>query len=74
VLPRVENPIPETIGLGTIISIAGALGVASVFLATILGLPNSQKERWGMWGTTMGFLAGLAFYMIALLAQLLCRQ
>jgi NADH:ubiquinone oxidoreductase subunit 6 (subunit J) len=74
VLPRVESPIPETIGLGAIFGIAGAAGVSSLFLATMLGLSDTQKARWGMWGTAIGFLAGLAFYMTALFAQLLCRQ
>jgi len=73
-LPRVESPIPEAIGLGTIIGIAGALGVSSLVLATMLGLPHTQKERWTMWGTAIGFLVGLAFYITALVAQLLCRQ
>lgn len=73
-LPRVENPIPETIGLGAIFSITGAIGISSLFLATMLGLSDTQKERWGMWGTAIGFLIGLAFYMTVLLAQLLCRQ
>lgn len=70
-LPRVEDPVPETIGLGTIFSVAGAGGVLLLVLAAMLGLPDRRRDAWGRRGMTVGFIVGLAVYLIALLVQLL---
>jgi hypothetical protein len=74
VLPRVESPIPETIGLGAIFTAAGAGGVLLFVLAIMLRLPDAQRDAWGRHGMAGGFLLGLASYLIALLVQLFCRQ
>lgn len=39
ILPRVENPIPDTIGVGFIFSTAGAGGVVMLVLGSSLGFP-----------------------------------
>jgi hypothetical protein len=69
--PRVENPVPETVGLGTIFGIAGAGGMFSFVIATLLNLPERQRDAWGRWGTAMGLLVGALLYLSALLAELL---
>jgi hypothetical protein len=74
VLPKVEDLIPETIALGSIISLAGGLGVLSFGLATLLRLSDAERDSWTRWGTATGLGMGSAFYLMALLVQVLCRQ
>jgi hypothetical protein len=74
VFPEVENPIPETIGLGTIFSAAGAAGILALVLAVMLGQPDTRRNKWVMRGTLSGFALASAFYALALLVQLFCRQ
>lgn len=69
-LPRVEDPIPNTIGLGAIFSAAGAGGVLLLVLASFVGLPNAQRDAWGRKGIVGGFLVGSLLYVVALAAQL----
>jgi hypothetical protein len=71
VLPKVENPIPDTIGLGAIFSLAGAGGVLSLVIATLLGFPDRQRDAWSRWGMALGFAIGSGVYLISLLAQVL---
>jgi hypothetical protein len=65
--PRVENPWPETIGLGLPVALAGAGGV----LATVLFADTSQSRRdrqvrrFGL----LGFYLGVASYFISLVIQ-----
>lgn len=73
-LPRVEDPMPDTIGLGAIFSMAGAGGVLLLVLATCVGLSDSRRDAWGRRGVVGGFAVGLSLYTIALVGQLLCRQ
>jgi hypothetical protein len=74
VLPEVENPIPETIGLGAIFSMGTAGGMVLFVVATTLRFPDARRKQWGKAGLLIGFGLGLAFYLIALVTQLLCRQ
>ena len=69
-LPKVEDPAPDTIGLGAIVSAAGAGGVLMFVLASLIGLPDAQRDRWGRRGIVVGFLGGMV-YAVALAAQLL---
>jgi len=69
-LPRVEDPIPDAIGLGTIFSAAGAGGVLLLVLASLVGLPDRQRDAWGRKGMVGGFLVGSLLYLVALVAQL----
>ena len=73
-LPSVENPLPETIGVGTIFSVAGACGTFALFLATMLNYPAPQRDAWHRVGTSSGFVLGTIIYFTALLIQLFCRQ
>ncbi|HSS04964.1 MAG TPA: hypothetical protein VLK89_07240 [Solirubrobacterales bacterium] len=58
-------------GLGTIIGFAGAGGVISLVLATVLGLPDKQRDAWRRGGLAAGFALGIAIYLVALLGQIL---
>lgn len=69
-LPRVEDPIPDTIGLGAIFSAAGAGGILLLVLASLVGLPDTQRDTWGRKGMVGGFLVGSLLYVVALAAQL----
>ena len=69
VLPRVENPWPETIGLGFLATAAGT-GALLAVLAFATSDPR-RRERAVLWGTVIGFSVGGAFYLISLAAQLL---
>lgn len=59
-LPKVEKPIPETIGLGTIIALGAAMGMASLAVAVMLRLPDAQRDAWSRIGVAAGFVLGLA--------------
>jgi NADH:ubiquinone oxidoreductase subunit 6 (subunit J) len=74
VLPEIENPIPEKIGLDTVVAFAGAIAMFSLAVSTLLGRSGTQREKWLAWGTVLGLASGVFFYAVALLAQLLCRQ
>lgn len=67
-LPEVENPIPETIGLATVFEVAAAGGMIGLVVATVLQLPN--RERWAANGAVLLFGLALFAYFILLLAQL----
>jgi hypothetical protein len=69
-LPRVESPVPETIGLGAIFAIAGAGGVLMLVLASLGGVSDARRDAWGRWGIVGGFGAGSLFYLLALAVQL----
>jgi hypothetical protein len=70
-LPSVESPIPETIGLGTIFSLAGSFAMLGFFLATLLKRSSSERDQWSGCGIALGLLLGAVFYLIALINELL---
>jgi hypothetical protein len=74
VLPEVENPIPETIGLDTIIAIGAAAGMVCLVFAIALRLPDRRTDAVSKLGVAAGFALGSLFYLAALVVQLLCRQ
>lgn len=69
--PGVEDPFPETIGLGTIFSTAGAGGVLLLVLASMLNRSDQERDAWARRGVTFGFVAGSLFYLAALVNQIL---
>jgi hypothetical protein len=70
-LPRVEDPIPDTIGMGIIFSMAGAGGVVMLVLGSMLGLSAAELDAWARRGVSTGFVAGALFYTAALVGQIL---
>lgn len=68
-LPEVENPIPERIGLGYLFTLAGAGGVFGGLSRSVSS--PAKRERAVSWGTLVGFVAGLIFYGLSLLVQVI---
>lgn len=67
ILPRVEDPLPDTIGLGFPFALAGAGGVlASVIYADA---NEDRRDRAIRSGGIAGFWVGAGIYLISLLAQ-----
>jgi hypothetical protein len=73
-MPEVESPIPDTIGVGTIIGAATAGGILLLVLAIAVGASPAQRTALAEYGIAGGFVLGLILYMTALAVQLLCRQ
>jgi lipopolysaccharide export LptBFGC system permease protein LptF len=69
VLPRVEDPWPDTISFWLPVSTAG-LGMT---LAAVLFVrsPRERREDATRLGIFWGFVVGLLFYVIALAAQVI---
>ena len=66
-LPAVEDPWPDRVGLGLPFTLAGGGAImAGVLFA---GLPSARRDRLIRWGGALGFLAGVAFYLISLIVQ-----
>lgn len=70
-LPRAEDPIPDTIGVGVLFSLAAAGGVLAVVVGSVLGVSDSRQNRWARVGVSLGFALGTLLYGAALLGQLL---
>jgi hypothetical protein len=66
-IPEVESPIPEKIGLGDVIALAGAGGVLGGMVGVCCSLEN--RERAISVGSVLGLCAGTGFYAVALLVQ-----
>jgi hypothetical protein len=66
-LPRVQNPWPESIGLGFPFAMAGAAGV----LASLIQAEASQavRDRAIHVGNLWGFRLGGLFYVASLISQ-----
>jgi hypothetical protein len=70
VLPRVEDPWPDSIGVDLPIGTAAA---GSVLAGLAYSLATREKrERAIKLGGLCGFCAGSALYVVSLLAQVLC--
>jgi ABC-type transport system involved in multi-copper enzyme maturation permease subunit len=66
--PVVEDPLPEKIGIGSIVEYAGAGGVLAVVLSVVW---RRQKREWLIsLGTFAGFCFGVGLYALSLLAEL----
>jgi hypothetical protein len=70
-LPRVEDPIPESVGLGLLIEKAGA-GVVLVGIAFLRASPARREKAINI-GGLVGFGFGALVYLIALVVQLFSR-
>ncbi len=70
-LPRVEDPIPDTIGVDFIFSVAGAGGVVMLVIGTMLRLSAAELDAWARRGVSIGFAVGTFFYAAALVGQVL---
>jgi ABC-type transport system involved in multi-copper enzyme maturation permease subunit len=66
--PEAEDPIPEKIGIGSIMEYAGWGGVLAVVLSFVW--PQQRREWLISLGTFAGFCFGVALYGLSLLAQL----
>lgn len=66
-LPEVEDPIPDTIGLGHLVSLAGAGGVLGGIAQ--LGAPSAKRERAIGMGSLAGLGLGTAIYCFSLLGE-----
>jgi hypothetical protein len=66
-LPEVEDPVPERIGFGHVIGLAGAGGVLGEVVRIVS--PPERREQAVRWGVFIGFSVGLGFYVLALLVQ-----
>lgn len=67
--PEVEDPLPEKIGIDSIVGYAGAGGVLAIVLSVVW---RQQGREWLIsLGTFAGFCFGVALYGLSLLAQLL---
>jgi hypothetical protein len=66
-LPRVDDPWPDSIGLGFPFAIGGAAGV----LASLVAADTSQAERDRAirLGNLWGFRLGAGFYLLSLIFQ-----
>jgi hypothetical protein len=69
-LPKVEDPIPERIGLDTVFTAAGFGGVVAGI--AFIAAPARRRESAIRWGGLLGFVLGAALYLTALVNQLLC--
>jgi hypothetical protein len=67
--PEVEDPIPDKIGLGSIIGLAGACGLLAGVVSMIIR--PGKRERFAAVGTFAGCCLGICLYAISLLVQLL---
>jgi hypothetical protein len=66
--PQVEDPIPDTVGLGTIVAVAGVGGILGVVAASLVGTPRADPDAWARRGLVAGFIIGSISYLAALIA------
>jgi hypothetical protein len=66
--PEVEDPLPEKIGIGSIVEYAGGGGVLAVVLSFVWRQP--RREWLISLGTFAGFCFGVGLYGLSLLAEL----
>jgi len=68
-LPEVEDPIPERIGLGDLVSLAGTGGVVAGVAFITASAPKRDKAI--RWGALIGFGFGVVLYLVSLIVQLI---
>jgi hypothetical protein len=68
-LPAVEDPIPDRIGLGDLVSLAGTGGVVAGVAFIAASPPKRDKAI--RWGALIGFGFGVGLYLVSLVAQLI---
>lgn len=68
-LPRVEDPWPDTIGLEFPFALAGVVGVLAGFVRAEAS--NADRDRAIRQGGLHGFRAGALFYALSLFNQVL---
>jgi len=66
-LPRVEDPLPDRIGLGLPFAAAAAGGVLAGMI--FVRSAPARRERAMRWGGLAGFGLGAVVYLVALLVQ-----
>lgn len=67
ILPRVEDPIPDRIGLGTLLAWAGFGGAIAGIAYSAAS--NTRKDEAIKWGGVLGFAAGASLYLVSLIVQ-----
>jgi hypothetical protein len=68
VLPRAEDPWPDTIGVDFPFSMAGAFGFIAG--ALFVGSSPARRDRAIRWGGLLGFLGGMLLYVVAFAAAI----
>jgi hypothetical protein len=71
VLPRVEDPISDRIGLNDLISLAGTGGVLAGI--AFIAASASKRDRAIRWGALIGLGFGAVLYLVSLAAQVISR-
>lgn len=71
-LPEVEDPVLDRIGLGSIMELAGAVGILAGILSVIVR--SQKRERLVGIGTFVGFCVGVVLYALSLFAQLIFKS
>jgi hypothetical protein len=71
-LPHVQNPWPESIGLGFPFAMAGAAGVFASMVQT--GASQAERDRVIRVGNLWGFRLGALFYAVSLIFQIAYGQ
>lgn len=72
-VPEVEDPIPDTIGLGLIFAVAAAGGVLGAVIGAFDRFRDREHTRswWTNTGIAVGFFTGLVIYLAAAAYQVL---
>jgi zinc transporter ZupT len=66
-LPRVEDPIPDRIGLGTVFA---CVGIGGAFAGVVCSAAsNTRRDEAIKWGGVLGFAAGASLYLVSLIVQ-----
>jgi len=72
ILPRVEDPIPDRIGIGTVFACVGFGGaIAGVAYSAA---SNAERDRAIRLGGLLGFLGGAGLYLVSLMVQVASGQ
>jgi hypothetical protein len=67
-VPRVEDPLPEAIGLEFLFALAGGFGALAGFVH--MGSSRDRRERAMSRAGFAGFCFGVVVYLVALVVQL----